>query len=266
MSDEASLNRAASITQAPPTEEQQDIVRIKTLDSCDFPIVEREIPVEGGKTYRVLVLPRAVQDCFDKEGYHAVRINSTELAAKLPAFGGKTAASYSLLPHQDHFSHDRRRFLAISQESSGARDSQTYIARPEVIAASLPKMREYFDSHLNELKQIFVHEPSMQLPKEVLLSCFEDGGKGLDKVVAANLPPNAPETVKVFAYCGILAYLIQGPHADKVVGDFLNDNKDKVVSEEWKTGGTLILDNSRVFDGRFGPNATPLKRNWMIAE
>lgn len=231
--------------------------KIKELESCDFTITESD--VEG---YSVLVLPEVLQQYFD-EGYDAVRIYSTEIAALLPALGGKTAAKHSLAPHQDHPPTDRKRFLALSRTEDAPRGSSTYFTYPETVASVLPDIRSFFEKHRNELKELFQYDPASQVSEEELLSCFEDGG--IDKLVENKVGPNASDENKLFAYCGILGYLIQGDYADQIVADFLAKKQGEVIEETWERGGVLIIDNSKVFHGRFGGNENPIQRNWFVA-
>lgn len=233
-------------------------LKVKVLEHCDFPMVERDL--DG---YKVLVLPPSIQNIFDKEGYDALRINSRELGEKFPQYGGKTTEGRSLLPHQDHAPNDQRRFLALSKISGEERDSTTYLVQPEIVRRALPEIQGYLDAHRDTLQTSFAYLPSSQVSEKDLISCFESGG--LDRLVEKTTGKNADANMKLFAYAGILGYLITGKDADALVEQFLKEHEKEIVTEEWKTDGTLIIDNSKVFHGRRGPN-NPLKRNWLVAE
>lgn len=233
-------------------------LHVADIAHCDFPIEAREI-----KGYNVLVLPLELQKHFDA-GCHAVRIHSTTVARALPAFGGKTVSSHSLLPHQDHFPNDPRRFLSLSKEENGSRGSGTYIVHPDTIRRTTPSLVGYFKQNRELLRGAFSYDKSFQATEADLDICFakEDG---IDEVVQKNVGRDADPETLLFAYSGILTYLIQGEYADQEVRHFLEQNSHSVFIETWESGGVFILDNSRVFHGRIGGNSVPLKRNWLIS-
>jgi hypothetical protein len=242
-----------------PNEGAPKAPRIKVIEECDFPIIEKEV-----NGYKVVVLPPTLQHYFDVEGYDALRINSVKVVEKLPHYGGKTMAKQSLLPHQDHLPTDPRRFLALSKNNGEDRGSSTYIAHPETIRRTLPKFLNYFNEHRDTLKKIFVYDKSSKVSEEELMGCFEPGG--LDALMEKLTDGNTDPTLRLFGTIGILGYLIQGEHADNLVKEFLEENKDEVAAEDWTKNGTFIIDNSKVFHGRFGSNNNALQRNWMVAE
>ena len=232
--------------------------RIKHIEDCDFPIVESD--ADG---YKVLEIPQTLRDLFDSdEGYEAVRINSVELGRKFPGYGGQTTVGCSLFPHQDHLPSDPRRFLALSKDSSQDRGAMTYMVRPEIVRAALPDFLDYFHTHREALRESFVHNPANQVSESDLLSCYEPGG--LDRLVRKKIGENPDPQIELFAYAGIINYLIDGPSADVLVEKFVEENRARVLVEEWNTDGTLIIDNSKVFRGRLGNNENALKRNWLI--
>lgn len=233
-------------------------IRIKYLDSCEFTVQESD--VDG---YKVLVLPEVIQRYFD-EGYDAVRIYSTDIAATLPEHGGRTAASHSLTPHQDHLPADPKRFLALSRPEDAPRGSATYFSHPETAAQALPEIRAFFEQHRAELKEIFTYDPASQVSEAELRACFEDPSN-IDRLVGSSVGPDAQDSDLLFAYCGIFTYLIQGTYADDIVAKFLEQYENDVAVETWERGGVLILDNPNVFHGRFGANEDPIQRNWFIS-
>lgn len=233
-------------------------LRVVNIGQCDFPIEVRDV-----RGYSVLVLPYELQKYFD-DGYHAVRIQSTEVAKALPSFGGKTASSHSLLPHQDHFPSDVRRFLSLSKEENTARGAGTYIAHPDTLRNSTPLLVYYFKENREKLLAAFHYDQSFQIPESDLRHCFENSN-GIDDIVLKNMHGDADEGTRLFAYSGILTYLIQGEYADTEVNRFIEENSDSVFVETWESGGVFILDNSRVFHGRIGGNTVPLKRNWLVS-
>lgn len=234
-------------------------IKIKEIGECDFPIEIREV-----NGYSVLVLPNELQKYFDEDGFHAVRIRGTAVAHALPAFGGKTVSSHSLLPHQDHVPNDVKRFLCLSNEEDTSRGSSTYIALPETVENFLPSLVKFFKENRDLLKTVFKYEKSFQASESDLNECFAEQD-GIDTVVKRNIGGSADAATALFAYTGILTYLIQGTFADQQVQKFIEENANVVSIETWSTGGVFILDNSRVFHGRIGGNEVPLKRNWLIS-
>lgn len=235
-------------------------LKVKVIKDCDFPIVEKVLD-----NYKVLLLPEALLKMFDEEGYHAIKIESKELASSLPDYGGRTTASYSLLPHQDHHPDNLMRFLALSKSGEESRRSITYLVSPDVLESNLSKTINYFHSHLDSIKKAFVFPIRSQIEDENdFKKCFDDI-KGLDNLVEKKFGKSPDLKTKLFAYSGILTYLIQGEDAEAVVKKYLEENKDDIFEEEWDSPGILILDNSKVFHGRLGDNKTKLKRNWLIA-
>lgn len=230
---------------------------IKELPDCEFPIVESEI--EG---YKVIELPEALRVYFDEEGFDAIRINSREVALQLPDYGGGTTSGRSLLPHQDHHPRDRRRFLALSQTGNAERGSSTYLVKPELLIKTIPSMYAFFNEHRESMKEDLLHGAHYQISKEDLEECFTE--HGIERVLARHLPEAASEADRTYFESGLLTYLIQGEHADHFVEEFLANNKQAVVSENWEREGVFIMDNSKVFHGRYGDNTIKLKRNWCV--
>jgi len=230
--------------------------RVKMLDNCDFPIEEESIG-----DFKVLKMPTNLLGYFNDEGYGAVRINSTELAARLPDYGGGTAPGRSQIPHQDHIPGDRRRFLAFSKADSTPRGSSTYLVHPELARKTLPLILAEFNAHREELRDCFIYSPPYMVTKEELYQCFESGG--IERLMQTKFGENTPENIKLFAYLGVLTYLTQGDFGDRIVKEFLQQNEGAVFREDWNTPGVLIIDNTNMFHGRFGPNVR-IKRNWLV--
>lgn len=230
-------------------------VRVKILDRCDYLFAET---VSGGM--RVVTLPPELLRHFN-EGYHAIRINSIETAISLPDFGGGTAIGGSQIPHQDHSPADPRRFLAFSKTDTKARGSETYLAHPIIVEEILPAVLRVFRARREEIKAAFVPKPPYMIPEHELMHCFEPNG--LDAVARAHLGANSTPQMRLFVYMGLLTYVLQGTVGDELVKWFLFLYSEEVVRESWETPGTLIVDNSRIFHGRLGPNVR-LKRNWII--
>lgn len=237
-------------------EEGYHMIRVKVLERCDFPIVQKALG-----TFNVLVIPSDLHRFFD-EGYHAVRVSSLSAGALLPSFGGGTAVGRSLTPHQDHDPRDRRRFLAFSKPDAVSRGSATYFAEPEYMRTKLEWLLAQFSMRREEIQREFVYRPPYMVSKEQLYQCFEPNG--LDRLVASITGPAPSVQTMLFTYTGILAYLLQDRFGDEIVGTLLQEDAAHIWIEHWNEPGLLIVDNSRTFHGRHGPNV-PLNRNWLIA-
>lgn len=233
-------------------------VRVKVIEDCDFPI--EEVEVDGLKTLKI---PLEILRYFDEEGYGAVRINSAKLAARLPNYGGSTAPGRSQTPHQDHLPADRRRFLAFCKSDEVPRGSSTYVMNPELGRRILPMLLEQFEAHREWLRDNFIYQPPYLATQEELYRCFEPGG--IHRVVQARIGAGAPGDVRLFAYLGLITYLIQGELGDHLVEGILEKHEESVFVEDWSTPGILIVDNRRMLHGRAGPNV-PIQRNWMVEE
>ncbi|PIT93414.1 MAG: hypothetical protein COU06_00030 [Candidatus Harrisonbacteria bacterium CG10_big_fil_rev_8_21_14_0_10_38_8] len=233
--------------------------KVLTLDKFDF-----EFPIKEGRVgkYRVVKAPRELVDLFESSGAGAVRVNSVDFGRNLPDFGGNTTKGASLLPHQDHSPYDPRRFLALSKGSSEMRGASTYILRPEVASKVIPDIIQRFESDLEAFRRYFEYDPASHVTKDELLNCFIPGG--LKNLVDQKVGSNPDSKISLYAYCGLMGYLIRGELADQIVEEILQTHGASIFSEEWKTEGTLIIDNSTVFHGRRGQNI-PLKRNWIAS-
>ncbi len=236
--------------------EKDPIARVKMLDDFDFPVEEEKMG-----DFKVLKMPAGLLGYFNDEHYGAVRINSAEVAARLPDYGGGTAPGRSQIPHQDHLPGDRRRFLAFSKVDDAPRGSSTYLLKPELAREVLPSIVEQFEARREEIRDRFEYKPPYMVTREELYQCFEPGG--IEKLMQAKFGENTPEHIKLFTYLGILTYLTQGELGDQIVKDFLEQNKETVYREDWNSPGVLILDNTNMFHGRFGPNVR-IKRNWLV--
>lgn len=236
--------------------EKEPVARVKMLDTCDFPIEEERIG-----DFQVLKMPPNLLGYFNEEHFGAVRINSAELASRLPDYGGGTAPGRSQIPHQDHLPGDRRRFLAFSKADNVPRGSSTYLVHPELARKTLPSILAKFEAHREELRDRFVYSPPYMVTKEELYQCFEPGG--IEKLMRTKFAENTPENVKIFGYLGVLTYLTQGDFGDQIVKEFLEQNEKTVFREDWNAPGVLIVDNTNMFHGRFGPNVR-IKRNWLV--
>lgn len=232
------------------------MLRVKVLENCDFPIVQKEIGA-----FKVLVIPPELLALFEG-GCHAVRICSAKAATLLPDFGGGTAQGRSQVPHQDHAPWDRRRFLAFSKLGTAPRGSATYLVHPDHMQARLDWFLAQFEMRREEIRRAFSYRPPYMISKEDLYRCLEPGG--LDQFVAQMMGNDRRPGVRLYLYSGILAYLLQDRFGDGVVEMFLKENEGCVWVEQWDMAGLLIVDNSRTFHGRRGPNV-PLKRNWLVA-
>ena len=232
-----------------------------TIDSCDFPIVETE-----REDYKVLMLPSDVRTLFDEEGAHVVRINSLEIAKRIPDYGGKTSGNYSLLPHQDHLGKDMKaRFLALSNLSEGPRESVTVVTLPNTAARILAIEEAYFSDpeRRSAIGKNREYDPRFCITEAQYDRCFdhEDGYEEAVAVVAGKRPSAALELA---ARLGIYGYLMRGPaHADELMQRIVARTKNSLLIEEWNEPGVVIIDNDRVFHARFGGNTPPLKRNFF---
>jgi hypothetical protein len=236
--------------------EKEPAAKVKMLDDCDFPIEEERIG-----DFKVLKMPMALLRYFNEEQYGAIRINSAELAARLPDYGGGTAPGRSQIPHQDHLPGDRRRFLAFSKADNIPRGSSTYLVSPELARETLPSILAQFEAHREEIRDHFVYNPPYMVTKEELYQCFESGG--IEKLIQTKFGENTPENIKLFGYLGVLTYLTQGNLGDEIVKEFLQQNERAVFREDWTVQGVLIIDNTNMFHGRSGPNVR-IKRNWIV--
>lgn len=235
------------------------VVRVKSLEDVLFPIEEDEI-----NGYNVVRLPDSIRDYFDNQDYDVVTINSREIAHNFPNFGGSTPSPHSLLPHQDHMPDDIRRYLALSKTDDSIRGSQTYVVSKEVVEREIEVFMQYFNDNIDILRKEFVYNPSSKITKEQALKCFEGE---LDEVAREYLGEDRiTEENLTFARAGLLGYLIQGEHANRLAEEFVDKYKDTdhMYIHKWDKPGMLIIDNSKVFHVRIGDNTNPIKRNWLI--
>ncbi len=232
--------------------------RSKILDTADFPIVEHV--QENG--YRVLELPQELRRLFDEEGFHAIRINSKELAASIPNYAGKTPTDYSLLPHQDHHPLDRKRFLTLSQTSEVKRGSSTLLLFPDTFKKMFPTILDYFQTHREEIQKVSRYDTSFIISENQFDRCLETGD--LAAVLTEVLEGKSDEESLQFGYGGLLGYLIQGEHSDFLMQELYRRYENEILSEQWEHPGVFIFDNSKVFHARLGGNKNLLQRNWCV--
>ena len=145
-------------------------LKVAVLENCNFSIVEKDI-----NGYKVLELPESLRALFES-GFHAIRIQSTDIAASLPSYAGKSPFNHSLLPHQDHHPDDPRRFLAFSQGNNIARGSSTYLVPPETVSKALPEILEHFGSNIEDMKVNSKYDKSFQITLKQFKRCFKEGG------------------------------------------------------------------------------------------
>lgn len=227
------------------------MLNVKEIGDVSYPIATG-VKEENGYSYGVL--PLELRRFFDEERIHVLRINSAIYASQIPDFGGRTPAYGSLTPHQDHHPVNDLRFIALSHPGFNKRGSSTYVASPEILSDALPLIFDYFDLNRKEIKETFQYDDSFVLSQTELQSYFEGG---LEKYLGCS------EEDKLFYIYGILAYLLQGRHANRVVEWFTKKYAEDVHIEDWTRPGVMIIDNARTFHGRKGPNDISLNRTWF---
>lgn len=198
-----------------------------------------------------------------EQGYDAIFISSKDLADKIPNLGGLTPSNYSLLPHQDHLPNDKKRFLGLSKTDYSSRGSKTYIVSSDLVKEEIDTFIQYFNENIEDIRECFKYSPSFKITEEQALRCFNGE---LEEVIKEYLGEEINEENLLFARSGILNYLIQGDHTNRLVDQFISkyENSDMLYVHEWDEPGILIIDNSKVFHGRIGNNSNPIKRNWFI--
>lgn len=244
------------------------VVELTDFDVGDFPIVEGVVTDEHGEPYNTIELPEKLRKLFDEQGAAIVRVNSAELAAKLPDYGGRASGDYSLLPHQDHVDpeHDRRRFLMLSKLDEGTRGSATIAMTPEAARALLSVTEAYFRQHRLEIAAERHYDQRFIISEAQYNQCL-DSDEGLDEVVREIVGDDASPLRVLRVRSGILGFLVRGSYADDLVQDELferlvTDMPGQMAIENWEQPGVLIIDNAVVFHMRCGGNNPPLKRNF----
>lgn len=235
--------------------------RAVTLKCCDFPVV----PVETNDR-TALMLPPEIRRLMDT-GITIVRINSKELAERLPNYGSEASGRYSLSPHKDNFGNDAdpKRYLMLSKTTPEARGASTLIWSADVALKMLPAIEAYFYVQRPYLwaNGEYEYNPKFRISEAQYIHCLKDAN-GYDEVINALVACYQESISETTLRLNVLNYLMRGPGIEPLMAELVERFGNLCVVEPWEKEGVVIIDNTAVFHARIGGNDPPLPRNFCV--
>ena len=233
------------------------------LTPGDFPIVEREVTGYG----MALRAPPALTAAF-AQGAHAVILDSPQIAASIPDYGGTVSGGWSLPFHRDDTKGGRLRYLGLSRLDPGTRTSSTVLALPETAFELLSDEEHFFRWHREKLREERNYDPrfaknEVSLTEDEYDHCFEPGG--YDDILVDRIGTETDRMPLVTKALNLLGYLIRGPLADRLMDELAERYKHSFTYLKLSEGQVGIFDNEAVFHGRIGLGDA-MKRNFFVLD